>query len=149
MKMTPIGLSFRFNRIFGLATRETERRAQKPYCGACAGVIGFAGGVVNLCRITSGLMRGTVAKAVARVPRGDGAILGFSHALVAASEAAAAPFAITDGNPIQMLRAIVRPENREIAIKSRNLCGVLDGFIAIKRAHATSEPNRFVVNVDL
>lgn len=147
--MTLRGLSCRFKITFGQTTVATGRRVRLRFSGGCAGAIGFAVGVVTLCRIISGLMRGTVAKAVARVPRGGGAILGFSHAPVAASEAAAAAFAITDGNPIQMLRAIVRPKNQEISGKSRNLCGELDGFIAVKRAYATIEPNRFVVNVDL
>jgi len=75
MAMTRRGLSYSFNTIFGRATGAIGRLGQLQFCGGCAGAIGLAVGVVTRCRITSAPMRGTVAKAVAKRRRADGAKL--------------------------------------------------------------------------
>jgi len=75
MAMTRRGLSYSFNTIFGRATGATGRLGRPQFCGGCSGAVGFAFGAGKPYRITSAPMRGTVAKAVAKRRRADGAKL--------------------------------------------------------------------------
>ena len=101
--MTPSGLLFRSKRISGPATVATERRVLLQYSGGYAGVIGGAYRAGRHCRTTNALMRGIVAKDVARAPQGGGAVPGCSRALVTFSKAATSPLAKADCRAVQML----------------------------------------------
>lgn len=116
--MTPRVLSYRSNIISGRATVATGKLGPMRLCGGCAGAIGFAFGVATRCRSTSALMRDIVAKAVARVPQGGGAILEFSRVFLAFSKAATSPLAKADCRAVQMLRALISPNDYKIACQT-------------------------------